>query len=109
MAEMTLPASPGDLGGQSLSQRADSLFPFISAQAPLIEAKGSLTAETIEALRVAGFFNLWLACTLGGAETSPVESLHAIEGLSYADGSTGWVLMAAAAAVGSAVAYLPKS
>jgi indole-3-acetate monooxygenase len=109
MAKMTLTASLGEPGRQSLGARADSLFPVIAEQASLSEAKGSLTQETIQALKESGLFHFWLPRCFGGEETPPVEALRAIESLCYADGSTGWVVMATGAAVGSAGAYLAES
>src|SRR5262249_17911309 len=44
--------------------------------------------------------------TLGGAELQPVESLQVIESVAYGDPSAGWVLMAAALAIGTGGAYL---
>ena len=42
----------------------------------------------------------------GGAELDPVSSLQVIENLAYGDPSAGWVLMAAALAVGTGAAFL---
>jgi alkylation response protein AidB-like acyl-CoA dehydrogenase len=46
---------------------------------------------------------------LGGAELTPVESLQVIENVAYGDPSAGWVLMAAALAIGTGAAYLGDS
>jgi alkylation response protein AidB-like acyl-CoA dehydrogenase len=106
---MTPTAALGEPGRRSLGERADALFPLIVAQAPLSEASGFLTPEIIEAVKGSGLFHFWLPRCFGGEETPPVDALRAIESLCYADGSTGWVVMASAAAVGSAGAYLPIS
>ena len=45
----------------------------------------------------------------GGAELDPVSSLQVIENLAYGDPSVGWVLMAAALAIGTGAAYLGDS
>ena len=42
----------------------------------------------------------------GGAELDPISSLRVIESVSYGDPSAGWVLMAAALAIGTGAAYL---
>jgi alkylation response protein AidB-like acyl-CoA dehydrogenase len=42
----------------------------------------------------------------GGAELDPVASLETLANVSYGDPSAGWVLMAAALAVGTGAAYL---
>ena len=46
---------------------------------------------------------------LGGAELHPIESLQVIENVTYGDPSAGWVLMAAALAIGTGAAYLGDS
>ena len=48
---------------------------------------------------------MWIPRCFGGSETGPVEFLSVIEQTSYSDGSTGWVLMAAQVAMGTAAAY----
>src|SRR5438093_8221006 len=45
----------------------------------------------------------------GGAELDPVSSLQLIENVSYGDPSAGWVLMAAALAIGTGAAFLDDS
>ena len=44
---------------------------------------------------------MWVPRALGGAELDPIESLQVIENVAYGDPSTGWVLMAAALAIGT--------
>lgn len=90
-----------------LSDKAREMVPFFSAQAEANEAAGQLTERTVAALRDAGFLGLWIPHCFGGVEAWPLEALAVIETLSYADGSTGWVLMASQVAMGSAAAYLP--
>ncbi len=91
----------------SLSDKAREMIPFFAAQAADNEAKGRLTEATLAGLRDGGFAGLWIPRCFGGAEAWPLEALAVIETLSYADGSTGWVLMAWQVAMGSAAAYLP--
>jgi hypothetical protein len=43
--------------------------------------------------------------SLDGAELFPVESLQVIENVTYGDPSAGWVLIAAALAIGTGAAY----
>ena len=62
---------------------------------------------TIALLRESGLVGLWVPECFGGAEVGPLECLEAVEALSYADGATGWVLMAWQVAMASAAAYLP--
>ena len=93
----------------SLAEKARGMTALFSAQAAANEAKGSLTDTTLAALRDGGFFGMWLPRCFGGAEAGPVESLEVIEALCYADGSTGWVVMASDLAIGTAAAYLDRS
>ena len=46
------------------------------------------------------------AALAGGSELNPIASLELIEELTSADGSTGWVTMAASLAIGTGGAYL---
>ncbi|MFI4981703.1 MAG: acyl-CoA dehydrogenase family protein, partial [Nevskiales bacterium] len=94
----------------SLVAEAQRLTAFFSAHGAANEAKGSLTDEALAALRDGGLLALWIPKCFGGVEAGPIEGLEVIEALSYADGSTGWVLMAAQVAMASAAAYLhPKA
>jgi alkylation response protein AidB-like acyl-CoA dehydrogenase len=90
----------------SLVEKAGDLHSVVSGEAARGEAKGRLTDETVAALRDNGFFGMWIPRCFGGSETGPVEFLSVIEQISYSDGSTGWVLMAAQVAMGTAAAYL---
>jgi alkylation response protein AidB-like acyl-CoA dehydrogenase len=90
----------------SLVEKAGDLHSVVSEEAARGEAKGRLTDETVAALRDNGFFGMWIPRCFGGSETGPVEFLSVIEQISYSDGSTGWVLMAAQVAMGTAAAYL---
>jgi indole-3-acetate monooxygenase len=93
----------------SLVAKAQELNSFFIAQAERNEAQGSLTDEVFKTLSDNGFFGLWVPKCFGGSEASPIEGLEVIEALSYADGSTGWVVMAAQVATATAAAYLPSS
>src|SRR5262245_57580588 len=93
----------------SLVEKARDLHSLISGEAARAEAKGRLTDETVGALRDNGFLGMWIPRFFGGSETGPVEFLSVIEQTSYSDGSTGWVLMAAQVAMGTAAAYLEQA
>ena len=92
--------------GQSLLAKARQLRPLFDEMGPANEAKGALCEEVVKALHDGGFFGIFVPKCLGGAEASPVEGLEVFEEVAYADGSTGWVLMAAALSTGTAGAYL---
>lgn len=90
----------------NLVARAKSLFDLVDGEAAAGEAAGRLTPTTMTALEDAGLTAMWVPEALGGAELWPVDSLKIIEALSRADGSTGWVLMAAGLCIGTGAAYL---
>ena len=90
----------------TLVARARALTDFFSGQAAANETLGRLNDATLQALHDGGFMGMWIPRCFGGLETPPVEALEVIEALCYADGSTGWVHMAAQVAMGSAAAYL---
>src|SRR5215475_1773898 len=102
LAEIAREASKG----ASLVEKAKQLHPLFAGEAARGEAKGMLTDATIAALRGNGFLGMWIPRCFGGSENGPVEFLEVIEQTSYSDGSTGWVLMAAQVAMGTAAAYL---
>ena len=107
--QATIASNPPTASASSLVTAAKSLTTFFSEQAPLNEAKGSLTDEALAALRDGGFFGMWLPTCFGGIEAEPLEALEVIEALCYADASTGWVFMASQVAMGSAAAYLDRT
>jgi alkylation response protein AidB-like acyl-CoA dehydrogenase len=94
---------------RSLVDVAREHHAIFSGQAVANEDKGALSDETIAALWDGGFFGMWMPRCFGGIEASPLESLGTVEQLSCADGSTGWVFMAAQVSMGSAAAYLPSA
>jgi len=92
-----------------LLARARELHPIIAAEGPRSEEAGRLTGETVAAMRGgADLFSLLIPECFGGAEASTTDALRVIEAVSYADGSAGWVLMAAQCCTGMAAAYLGR-
>jgi indole-3-acetate monooxygenase len=91
---------------QDLLANANGLALFFRANAEANEANGALTDEVVDALHDAGFFGMWVPRVLGGSELDPLTSLDVIETLSYADASTGWVVLATALSTGTAGAYI---
>ncbi|KAB8195443.1 acyl-CoA dehydrogenase [Nonomuraea phyllanthi] len=85
---------------------ARGLRPLIEREAAQAEALGRLTDPVVNALHEAGLFGIWVPAPLGGAELSPRELIAVFEELSYADPSTGWVVMATTLENGTAGAYL---
>ncbi len=92
--------------GRPLVERARDLFALLDEQAAAGETAGKLSPKTVSALEGAGLTAMWVPEELGGAELWPVRSLEVIEALSYADGSAGWVLMAAGLCIGTGAAYI---
>lgn len=92
--------------GPAALERARELRPLIEREAATAEALGRLTDPVVDALHEAGLFRIWVPEPLGGAELSPTELLAVFEELTYADPSTGWVVMATTLENGTAGAYL---
>lgn len=90
-----------------LLERARALEPLLRAQGPSSESHGKLTDEAFGAMRDAGLLKFLVPQCFGGAEANTLDALEIIEALSYADGSTGWVLMATGVCTGIAAACLP--
>ena len=90
----------------TLLERARTLRPLIDKFGPAHEAQGELAPEVVQALHDGDFFGMWVPKSLGGYETDPVEALEVLEEISYAHGSTGWVLMATALSTGTAGAFV---
>jgi alkylation response protein AidB-like acyl-CoA dehydrogenase len=93
----------------ALLQKARSLFDLLSNEAAAGDARGALTDRTIAALRNDDFFALVLPKCFGGVEANPVAALRVFEELSRADGSTGWVFMAAGLCIATGAAFLGES
>ena len=84
------------------------LLPLIERLSPVNERQGALDAELVDALHAAGAFGMWMPRSHGGIELSPTRSFKMIEEVGYADGSTGWVLMAASLSTGTGAAFLER-
>src|SRR5688500_7477611 len=73
------------------------------------DRQGYLSAPVVEALHANGLYGMWVPRSIpGGAELDVVSSLEVIENVSYGDPSAGWVLMAAALAIGTGASYLDE-
>jgi alkylation response protein AidB-like acyl-CoA dehydrogenase len=74
------------------------------------DKQGQLADPVVQALHREGLLKMWIPRSLaGGFELDPVSSLKVLENVSYGDPSAGWVLMAAALAIGTGAAYLEES
>src|SRR5512145_1547182 len=69
------------------------LQPDIRTRREEIEKARNVPRDLIDQLRRTGIFGLGVPRAIGGAETTPVDILRAIETVATADGSTGWFAM----------------
>jgi alkylation response protein AidB-like acyl-CoA dehydrogenase len=90
----------------TLPERAKAVGSIASEHADWGDQHGRLAEPVVEALHDDGLYGMWVPRSLGGAELDPVSSLQVIENVAYGDPSAGWVLMAAALAIGTGAAYL---
>jgi alkylation response protein AidB-like acyl-CoA dehydrogenase len=87
--------------------RAKAVAAVADEHAETGDRKGALAEPVVEALHREGLYGMWVPRAVrGGVELDPVSSLQVIENVAYGDPSTGWVLMAAALAIGTGAAYL---
>jgi alkylation response protein AidB-like acyl-CoA dehydrogenase len=93
-----------------LKERAKEVARIADQHAEFGDKEGRLAEPIVEALHREGLFGMWVPASVhAGAELDPVSSIGVIENLAYGDPSTGWVLMAAALAIGTGAAYLDES
>jgi alkylation response protein AidB-like acyl-CoA dehydrogenase len=91
---------------ETLPERAKAVGSIANEHADWGDRHGRLAEPVVDALHDEGLYGMWVPRSLGGAELDPVSSLQVIENVAYGDPSAGWVLMAAALAIGSGAAYL---
>ena len=90
-------------------ERARRVAAIADQYADAGDRQGCLAEPVVAALHREGLYGMWVPRVLGGAELAPVESLQVIENVAYGDPSAGWVLMAAALAIGTGGAYLGET
>jgi indole-3-acetate monooxygenase len=93
----------------SLLKAARDARSLIDRMGPVGEAKGELAPEVVDTLHQTGLFGMFVPKVLGGAEIRPIDALEILEEVAYADGSTGWVLMASILSIGTAGSYLDEA
>ena len=87
--------------------RAKAVATIADRFADEADKQGQLSQPVVDALNAEGLFGIWVPRTVkGGSELDVVSSLQVIENVAYGDPSAGWVLMAAALAIGTGAAYL---
>ena len=94
----------------SLVARSKTVASIADEYADWSDKEGRLAEPVVEALHREGLWGMWVPLSIrGGAELDPVSSLELLENVSYGDPSVGWVLMAAALAIGTGAAFLEDS
>ena len=91
---------------ESLLANARALRPLLESRAAANESAGTLADDVVEALHDARIFGMFVPRTLGGSELTPTQGLEVLEEIAYADGSTGWVVMAASVSTSTGAAFL---
>jgi indole-3-acetate monooxygenase len=95
------------VGEMALPERAAAVGAVAGDHADFGDRHGLLAQPVVDALHREGLFGMWVPRSIpGGAELDVISSLRVIENVSYGDPSAGWVLMAAALAIGTGAAYL---
>jgi indole-3-acetate monooxygenase len=93
-----------------LPARAKVVAAIADEHADAGDRNRALSAPVVEALHHEGLYGIWVPRSVrGGVELDPVSSLQVIEAVSHGDPSAGWVLMAAALAIGTGAAYLEQT
>jgi len=91
----------------NLPARARKIGELASQHAEYADEQGKLAEPVVKALHDNLMFGMWVPKAVpGGSELDPVSSLETIANVAYGDPSAGWVMMAAALAVGTGAAYL---
>ena len=94
----------------SLVARSKTVASIADEYADWSDKEGRLAEPVVEALHREGLWGMWVPLSIrGGAELDPVSALELLENVSYGDPSVGWVLMAAALAIGTGAAFLEDS
>lgn len=75
-------------------EAARGLRELIDSHADEAERLAHLPEPVVRAVSEAGLYGMLVPREFGGAEPHPVQLLEAVMELSYADGSTGWCVMA---------------
>ncbi len=83
-----------DVHATDLVERARALRPLVEAEAARAEEAGTTTAPVVDAVAAAELFWILVPRDLGGDECGIIEAIGVFEALAYADGSTGWSIMA---------------
>jgi alkylation response protein AidB-like acyl-CoA dehydrogenase len=83
-----------------LSAIVKSIEPVLRANAAEAEATCNLPKATVDAVRSAGLFKLWVPESLGGWQVDPVTAYRVFEDISTIDSAAGWLVQMSAAISG---------
>lgn len=86
-------AAEAEPGAHPAVARARDLAPPVRDAADEIEATRRIPDALDARLEAAGLYQLYLPAACGGPQADPVSAARAIEEISAADGSAGWVCM----------------
>ena len=90
-----------------LPARAKVVGAIADEHADAGDQQGYLSQPVVDALHAEGLLGMWTPRDVpGGSELDPIASLEVLENVTYGDPSAGWVMMAAALAIGTGAAYL---
>jgi alkylation response protein AidB-like acyl-CoA dehydrogenase len=91
-----------------LGETASSFTEEVRERTAEIEAARRVPLDLVERMAAAGLFHALVPSSLGGGEAHPAWLFEAIEKLSAADGSTGWIVMIGATG-GTIAGYIPPN
>jgi alkylation response protein AidB-like acyl-CoA dehydrogenase len=86
---------------------ARALQPLVRQHAEEAQQLRHVPEVVVKALSGAGLYRIAAPAVFGGAEAHPRPTIEAIEAISEADGSTGWVLMIGVETVGIGGSLMP--
>jgi len=87
---------------------ARALQPLVRRHADEAQRLRHVPDEVVRAMAAAGLYRIAAPAVFGGAEAPPRPTIEAIEAISEADGSTGWVLMIGIETVGIGSSLMPR-
>lgn len=86
--------------GHPLVRAARELQPLVRSCAEEAQTLRHAPESVVRAMAAAGLYRIAAPACYGGAEADPITTIEAIEAISEADGSIGWVLMIGIETVG---------
>lgn len=87
---------------------AKALRPQIVAARHEIDSSGQLPEVLSDTMAKANLFQLYVPSSMGGPETDPITAFHAVEQVSIADGSAGWLCFVSSG-VSMCAGWIPPS